>query len=213
MSSTPQSFGFGTDGFGYGGFGMEWGQGPIPFYYLSLLTSQYQSSSPNFLSWLTAPLLIMDGVTQCLANFDAAFDLDIAVGPQLDVLGQLIGQSRTVGFQPSDSVSPTLTDPTYLLLLRARVAQNSWDGTIDSLQGIWQTLFPGGTIAIEDSQNMTATILLTGAFSSILQDLITNGYIVPRPAGVQYTYNFSTLPAFGFDVSNAYIAGFDVGHF
>jgi len=53
--------------------------------------------------------------------------------------------------------------------------------------------------------------LLSGSFTSIIQDLVTNGYIVPRPEGVEYTYAFPKLPAFGFDLNNAYVAGFDVG--
>jgi hypothetical protein len=110
-------------------------------------------------------------------------------------------------------VSPTLDDPTYRVLLKARVAWNHWDGTIDGLQAIWRGLFPGGTIAIVDSQNMTASVLLAGAFSSIIVDLINNGMIVPRPAGVLYTFSFSTLPIFGFDQAGTYIAGFDQGHF
>jgi hypothetical protein len=210
--STSSSFGFGTGGFGYGGFGVLFGQGPIPSYYTGLLTSQYQTS-PNLLAWLRAVVLKMDDVGKCLATFEAGFDFDLAVGAQLDQLGLLIGQARVVGFQPSGGVSPTLDDTTYRLLLRARIAQNNWDGKIDSLQAIWQGLFPGGTIAIQDSQNMTATVILAGAFTSITQDLITNGYIVPRPEGVLYSFTFSTLPIFGFDSDNSFIAGFDHGHF
>ena len=81
------------------------------------------------------------------------------------------------------------------------------------LAGDWQNLFPGGSIAIDDGQNMSATIILSGGFTSIIKDLITNGYIVPRAETVQYTYVFSTLPIFGFCSTNtAYIAGFGVGH-
>ncbi len=181
-------------------------------YYLNLLTSEYQASG-NLLAWLSIPLLRLNDVSTCLDTFLAGFDLDTAAGPQLDILGQSIGQSRTVGFQPSNSVSPVLNDATYRLLLRARIAQNQWDGTIDSLQTLWQTLFPGGHINIVDAQNMSATIILSGGFSSIVQDLITNGYIVPRPEGVLYSYTFSTLPIFGFDSNNSFIAGFDTGKF
>jgi Protein of unknown function (DUF2612) len=179
-------------------------------YYLSLLTSQYQQST-NFLGWLSIPLRRLDDASVCLDGFDAAFNLDQAVATELDTLGRIVGQPRTVGFQPSNGVSPVLDDDTYRLLLRARIAQNQWDGRIDSLQAIWQTLFPGGRINIIDGQNMTVSIILSGVFTSITQDLITNGYIVPRPQGVLYNYSFSTLPIFGFDQDSAFIAGFDKG--
>jgi hypothetical protein len=183
----------------------------MPTNYPGLLTSEYQSS-PNLLAWLSAALAPLSDAAACLATFPAAFDLATATGAQLDIAGQLVGVSRTVGFQPSAGVSPVLNDTTYRTLLLARVAQNQWDGTIDGLQSAWQTLFPGGRIVIEDAQNMTATVIVSGALSSILQDLITNGYIVPRPEGVLYTYTISETPIFGFDTSNAFIAGFDAGH-
>lgn len=180
-------------------------------YYLSLITSEYQQS-PNFLGWLSIPLLQLADASTALDSFDDAFDLDLAIGPQLDTLGVIVGQARTVGFQPSNGVSPILDNDTYRLLLRAKIAQNEWDGNIDSLQGIWQTLFPGGTITIVDGQNMAVSIVLSGAFRSITQDLIENGYIVPRPQTVEYTYTFSELPIFGFSTeSSAYIDGFGAG--
>jgi len=59
---------------------------------------------------------------------------------------------------------------------------------------------------------MTCDIVLTGSFTSIIQDLIVNGYIVPRPEGVLYNYIFGDLPIFGTDESTAFIAGVDLGH-
>jgi len=202
--------------YGYGAYGLgRYGSEPIvslPIgYYTKLITSQYQLST-NFMSWLLAGLRKLDDVTECLATFESAFNIVNAKGVQLDILGQIIGTPRTVGFQPSNGVSPILDDATYRILLQARIAQNQWDGRIGSLQGIWQTLFPGGRIIIEDAQNMTATIILSGSFSSIIQDLITNGYIVPRPEGVLYNFSFAQLPIFGTDLNNAFIAGVDTGH-
>ena len=73
-------------------------------------------------------------------------------------------------------------------------------------------MFPSGNLVINDNQNMTATIIVAGTFTSIILDLITNGYIIPRPEGVLYTYVTTTLPIFGADLNNSYIAGADLGH-
>jgi hypothetical protein len=149
----------------------------------------------------------------CTASITAAYDIDTAVGVQLDVLGQIIGANRTVPFQPSDSVSPILNDTTYRLLLYAKRANNTWNGKIQSLYPLWQTLFPGGSIVFIDNQNMTSTIILAGTFSSIESDLIQNGLIIPRPEGVMYNFIVApTFPIFGADLSNSYIAGADLGH-
>jgi len=212
----PASVGYGEGGFGAGGFGGYTAAEPIPFYQ-ALITSEWQGS-PQYLEWLTAVLQILDDISSCLAQFTNAFSIDSAVGVQLDAIGELVGQGRTVGFQPSHGLSPTLDDATYQLLLQSKIAENSWNGTIDGLQAIWQSLFQGGSILIIDNQNMSADITVTGAFTSIVQDLIVNGYIVPRPEGVEYTYTIGDLPFFGFDqlydsaAAEYIVNGFDTGH-
>jgi hypothetical protein len=152
-------------------------------------------------------------INACAATLNTAYELGTAVGVQLDKLGQILGQSRIMPFQPSDSVSPILDDTTYTKLLLAKVGINTWKGKIPLLYPLWQLIFNGGQIIVQDNQNMTATITLNGSFTSIEKDLIGNGLIVPRPEGVLYNYVFGTdLPYFGADLNNGYIAGADLGH-
>lgn len=202
---------YGTAGYGTGGYG----NAPIETlpigYYIDLLTSQYRNS-PKLNALLYVLLKKFDDVSQVLVKLDTALDLDSAKGVQLDLLGQIAAAPRIVTFQPSGGVSPVLDDTTYRIYIKAKIAQNQWDGTIGSLQAIWRQLFSTGNIIVADNQNMTATIFLTGVFTSIVQDLITNGWIVPRPEGVLYTYSFTTLPAFGFGDAPGFIAGFGEGH-
>jgi len=169
--------------------------------------------APKNIAWLAANLQPLDDILNCLLQFPAAFDINTAIGVQLDTIGVIVGQSRTVGFQPSGSVSPTLDDPTYRLLLRARIYQNHWTGKMDALLNIWRNLFPGGTLIVNDHQDMTVAIFVAGSFSSIIQDLILNGYIIPRPQGVLYTITMATLPMLGFDRNDAYVAGWDTGKY
>lgn len=202
---------YGTQGYGTGGYGNQSIETLPLGYYTALLTSQY-ALSPKLNALLRVLLQKFDDASQVLVTMDTALDLDIAVGAQLDMLGTVVAANRTVGFQPSGGVSPVLDDTTYRLYIKAKIAQNQWDGTLPSLYPIWQRLFPSGKIIIIDNQNMTADITLTGAFTSIIQDLIVNGYIVPRPEGVQYTFLFGVLPFFGFGSSPGFIAGFGEGH-
>jgi hypothetical protein len=204
---------FGAGGFGTGGFGNEPVETLPIGYYQNILTHQYATpSSPKLNALLYVLLKKFDDVSQCLVKMDTALDLDSAVGVQLDMLGAVVGASRTVGFQPSGGVSPILDDTTYRIYIKAKIAQNQWDGTRNQLYEIWQQLFPGGQIIIIDNQNMTCSIALKGTFTSILKDLITNGYIIPRPEGVLFSYTFPVLPAFGFGSSPGFIAGFGTGH-
>ena len=212
MSTVPNPA-YGVNGYGFGGYGNAPIENQPIGYYLDLLTSQYRPpSSPKLNALLYALLKKFDDVSQCLVQMDTAIDLDVAVGSWLDNLGATVGVSRTVSFQPTGGVSPVLDDASYRILIKARIGWNQWDGKIDSLYTLWVQLFPSGNIVIEDQQNMTANILVTGSFPSIIKDLISNGYIVPRPEGVLYTYFFGTLPYFGADLDNAYIAGADVGY-
>jgi hypothetical protein len=191
----------------------EYGSDPIenlPLgYYLGLLSSQYRNS-PKWNAFLALMLQKLEDASICLVQMEEAFDLDNALGVQLDAIGTIVGASRTLPFQPTGGLSPVLGDDDYRVYLKSKAAQNQWDGTIDGLQVVWEALFAGGLIVIFDHENMSATIFLTGSFSPIMQQMIVNGLIVPRPQAVQYNYAFN-LPAFGFDLNNTYIAGFDVG--
>jgi hypothetical protein len=202
--------GYGQDGYGEGGYGSPPAESLDINYYLGLITSEYQGS-PNYLSWVRTLLQTLDDVSTCLHTLTDAFDLDTAVGAQLDILGVIVGQGRNMTFQPSGGGSPILDDMTYRLLLKACIARNQWDGTVDGLKTVWANLFPGGKIIVSDGQNMSCTLVMSGSFTSIATDLINNGLIVPRPEGVLYNYTFATLPVFGFDENNANISGFDLG--
>jgi hypothetical protein len=209
----PQNPAYGVGGFGSGQYGNQPVENMELGYYTGLVTSQYQlPNSPKFNAFLYALLRKLDDVSQCLVQMDEAFDLDVAVGPQLNALGAIAGVSRTVPFQPSNGVSPVLDDNTYQILIKATIARNQWNGTITGMQPIWQSLFPGGRIVIADNQNMTANIILSGSFTSIIQDLITHDMIVPRPQGVLYNFEVGNLPKFGADRNDSYVAGADLGY-
>ena len=181
-------------------------------YYSGLMTSEYQTS-PNLLAWLAANVQLFLDIAACANSIPPSFDIDSAVGAQLDILGSLIGVSRTLPFQPSNSVSPILDDTTYRLLINATCMRNHWDGEIASLLSIWRQLFPGSLMFVYDQQNMTVNFYIGMSLTSIIQDLISNGFILPRPEGVLYNITFAALPMFGVDEETAYIAGFDVGKF
>ena len=198
---------YGTGGYGEGYYG-----GTVLPYYLSKLTSEYRNL-PKFRALVSALLQVVDDLVQVIATFTYAFDLDQAEGAQLDILGEIIGVGRTVNFQPSNGVSPVLDDETYRILIRAKIAKNYWDGRLASLFPIWQDLFPGGTISVQDNQNMSISIFLAGSFSSIIRDLIMNDMIVPRPEGVLVNHVIGDLPFFGFDRDDDFVAGFDKGKF
>ena len=205
-----QGFAYGLGPYGAGGYGGPGTQGFID-YYVSLLTSEYQGS-PNLIAWLTALITPFADAGLLLSQWASDFDIDAAVGPQLDILGQIIGAARLLPFQPTGGANPLLSDTDYRALLKATLGKNNWNGKIASMYPLWATIYPGGVIQIQDNQDMTANISLGGALTQIQKDMINHDMIIPRPEGVRYNFTFPSNIVFGYDAVNSTLTGYDVGH-
>ena len=184
-------------------------------YYFNLITPLYRNK-PNFMDWLEAELEPIPYSDWCVALLNDAFDLDQAEGVQLDILGTIVGISRQVDFEPTDGSGPVLNDSVYRKLIKCTIAKNQWDGKIESLQPIWKSVEPGAVIMVLDNQNMTMGVSVFGTIDSTFRDLVENGYIVPKPQAVRinsvlYAVNGHPMPAFGFDMDDDNVSGFDKG--
>ncbi len=151
--------------------------------YLDLITSEHYNK-PKFMAWLTAPLQLVDDTTTAANDLLTAFDINTAVGAQLDILGVSIGQARDIGV-PLSGASSILDDTHYRLVLQARIARNNWDGTIPSIYEIWNNAFPSVLLQLVDNQNMTMQAVITNLTDNVSQELVTAGLIVPKPMGVE----------------------------
>lgn len=206
--------------------------------YLKLIPSQY-AKQPKFVAELTA--LIQPLVDVQNLDVVGPFDLDTAVGVQLDVIGQWVGVSRDVATPlvgvyfslddanlgldqgimqgPNDPSSGLvqLPDDQYRQLILARIANNQWDGTIEDAYHFLDPIFEpsGATLIIQDNRDMSMIIALVGGSPTpVLLAMFTGGYLNVKPAGVQITFDVSTSgPLFGLDVETTLIAGLDVGAF
>jgi len=192
--------------------------------YLNLVSSQHQNK-PKFIAWLSNPLSILDDVAILANSFYSYFDIDRAVGTQLDIIGQIIGVSRTLTFQPTSfyslgvtgvpylvDPSPVLDDDMYRLIIKAKILQNNWDGTLPSLYEMWNTIFPDAHITVKDNQNMTMDVFVSGLSSQIQKDLMTNGYIIPRPEGVAVNYVYFGDPFYSYGVDADDFKGYGSGY-
>lgn len=155
--------------------------------YLNSVTSQHRDKK-KFIAWLSSSLTIIDHAYIMTKNIDNDFDLDNALGVQLDMLGQSIGRKRMLTFQPLNDHNPVMDDETYRLVLKAKVAMNNWDGKTESAYEIWDNTFKDIGLQIQDNQDMSMTAYVTGYVNQIRQDLIQHAYIVPKPEGVKINY-------------------------
>lgn len=207
--------------------------------YLDLITP-YFSKQPDFTAMISADVSPMVQVQALLSAMIPLFDLDTPpVGDQLDIIGLWAGITRNVvipttgiyfawnstaalGWNsgswepiPPPSEITSLPDDAYLLLIRAKIAANNWNGTTDGLYAIYALLFPDNVVLIQDYQNMTYAIGITGpALSAISIALLAGGYIPLRPEGVLitgYYFPVDANPAFAWDVENDNLEGWDEG--
>ncbi|WP_185961579.1 DUF2612 domain-containing protein [Telmatospirillum sp. J64-1] len=209
--------------------------------YTDHITSQHRR--PKFeatVDAVTAPLVEIQAVLEDLRR---AFDLDAAIGAQLDQVGEWVGRSRHLkvpldgvyfawdtpgvgwgegswrGLYDPASGMVSLPDDVYRQLLKAKVAANSWDGTRDGAYAIWAAAFAdqGSHILIQDHGDMTISIGIAGMPpSSILTQLLVQGYIPLKPAGVRVAY-YALPPVgtegalFAWDSDSPALAGWDRG--
>lgn len=217
--------------------------------YTDLITN-YHAGKPLFFQHVDLSTRPLTDVSNSLNSLITAFDIDTAVGVQLDILGEWIGRSRIVSvpisgiyfsfdtdglgwdqgvwqgpFDP-DSGYTALSDETYRVILKAKIAINNWDGTNDSLPQILDTALAGSGLRMQivDNQDMTISIWVFPEvdISQVSLELIAaikQGYLTVKAAGVWG--GSIEIPAvetpsegnrfFGFDMENDYIAGFDDG--
>ncbi|MBP1015752.1 DUF2612 domain-containing protein [Serratia fonticola] len=207
--------------------------------YQRLITS-YHKHKPKFydhISLITQPLInIQVATSQQVTDFD----LDTAIGVQLDAVGLWIGIGRTIktpieGVYFSLDVEAVgfdrgtwrgefeaggltiLDDDTYRTILRAKIAANHWDGTTETLSDIYQAIFPDHKTRIfaVDNFDMTMNVYITGEnISAVMKAVIAQGYLDVKPSTVGIkSYIITSEPGrlFGFDIDNSFIAGFDTG--
>lgn len=200
--------------------------------YLDLISS-YHRGQPNFTA-------IVDGLTSqaqasidFLARLPEDFDLDEAIGAQLDVDGEWIGRSRFVAVPltnfyfsfddadrgldkgiwkgPFDTESgiTRLDDETYRRLLRAKILANQWDGTVEDLKTYLFRFFDssvldGSLLLVEDKLDMSYVIGIAGHIPDMLVlALLARGYLPLKPAGVKPYYIVTSI-------EGSSLFGFDV---
>lgn len=190
------------------------------------------ATKPKFMATVAAlvqPALDIQKVAAFLAA--GAFDLDQAVGVQLDQVGVWVGRERAVtiplsgvyfsfdtpnlGFDQGNWQGPfdptggitLLDDETYRLLLRAKILMNSWDGSTAVAAQAIQLLFsasPGTIVTLQDNQDMSMTVGVSGVVpSAALISMLQNDEFNIRPVGVSIT-NLIT------SINTTALFGFDI---
>lgn len=212
--------------------------------YTELITN-YHAGKPRYFSHIDLSTRPFTDISTALSGLIKAFDIDNAIGSQLDILGEWIGLSRIVrqpitdvyfsfdidglgfgqgvwqGPYDPDEGYTTLSDDTYRLILKAKIAINSWDGQNDSLPAILDMATAGSGLRMQivDNQDMTISVRVfpdtdISDVSLEILAVIRQGYLTVKAAGVyagEIEVPSTGSRFFGFDIDNEYISGFDEG--
>lgn len=180
--------------------------------YISLITSEHRDK-PRFAAVVGLTAGAFGALAEQALAMVPAFDIDTAVGAQLDVIGLWVGIGRvqtvpitgaffswnTSGlgwnqanwkgpYEPDEGIT-TLDDETYRAVLKAKIGSNYWSGANDDLAVIGQQAMSQLDIQcfVLDNQDMTTTVYILGAPTKVLVEMIKRGVAPPKTAGVRIT--------------------------
>ena len=170
---------------------------------------QYRNGE-KFRQWVgILPKIAQEDLEKPLDLLIDILDIDRQEGAQLDLLGRIVGVVRRLievddatsvfdlgggqmGDDSSQLTAPTYTtssqfgDAVFRLLIRARIARNNSEATLDEVSRAVQIVVPDNIVRVRDNQDMTFELTFLDVLSPIERFVIKNYDIIPRPQGVGY---------------------------
>lgn len=182
--------------------------------YVALITQEHAAKS-KFVATVTASVSPFAKIQQVMKKMVSDFDVDTAIGVQLDIVALWVGVTRTIGIPISgyyftwddvatdgwdngvwkglgdpDAGFTVLPDDLFRALIKAKIQANHWKGDIaGAYDVINEALSVNDVVKIVDNQNMTMTVQVQGGvLPAVEQAIVMQGYLPIKPAGVQATY-------------------------
>lgn len=190
--------------------------------YTALVTNEH-ADKPKFMAMVAASVQPPADLIALYQTISALYDVDLAVGEQLDVVGQWVGISRKlsapltgvyfaldtvgVGFDEGVWLGPydpttglvSLPDDFYRLLIKAKILNNHWNGSKADAYTLIDLIFQsfGYQLFIEDPCDLTMRLGLWGLTipPTIVIALLVSGELNIKPAGVHIAaYLYQSQP-------------------
>lgn len=160
-------------------------------YYSDLLIIQYRGKAK---AQATIQVLGAEALCDNIAlQIQDAFDLETAIGVQLDVVGKYANVQRNV---LTFTGGVTLNDSDFRTLIKLALADNSCKGSLKDIEDLLFQYF-GNSILIFDNADMTLSYFFNAAIGSLdLLEAFVNLDLLPRPTGVALS---SLIYAVGLD--------------
>lgn len=208
--------------------------------YIALIPAENRGQ-PDFEAVLALVLAPFADIAAFHRGLPEAFDIDEAVGVQLDKVGEWVGYTRYVPYplptawfslgdaarglgkgrwhRKEDPVTgiTTLDDDIYRDLLRAKAILNEWDGSVPGAVLIYAAFLPDASAHpfVEDRQDGTSVVGISGEIPSLQKlTLLAAGYLPVRPVGTRSSVRVTSVnqaPILGLGADNAFIGGLGRG--
>jgi len=167
---------------------------------------------PKAVEWYNITPTIAVELQQAYDDIRVTYDIDSQVGEQLDVIGRVIVQPRNIIFPVDLPVSECgdtandcgdaaatefssltgfdnvgLTDEEYRPVLKSKIQINTSDVTIDGIiTAINTTLSDSFVSQLNDNEDMTFDIVITGTLTATETLLLNSIGFIPKPQGVGF---------------------------
>ncbi len=203
--------------------------------------AQY-SGKPKLVAWLNICRELGLQLSDVYTAIRQTYDIDSQVGEQLDVIGRIVVIDRNYTGSVTLTVyecnvdgeceagdtsvqlsatnidqDATASDELFRIIIRAKIAKNTSDGTIESILSASNTLVPSAMFdTLLDNEDMSFSLEFSGQITDIERWALLNVSLIPKPQGVRFNgffekFGVSWLNDLGdFECGNTYAecAGF-----
>lgn len=171
--------------------------------------AQYRDK-PKAVAWYNIISSLADEFGPVADGVRASYDIDSATTYELDVLGRIVVQSRNfeseVSFTPfqygdpdvqygdpdvqyqqfTGSVTKTVSNEIYRVLVRAKIVKNNSSATISDITSAVSFVTGSKSVVIVDREDMSFGVNFQEKLDEPVRFVLMNFDVVPRPQGVQF---------------------------
>lgn len=174
--------------------------------------AQY-ADKPKAVKWYNIVPDIADELFNVSEDVRISYNIDLSVGAQLDVIGRIVvidrsfesqvtyevdtqfgGSNDQSQFGGIDSqfestgttISNEVSDAIYRVLLKAKIAKNNSDSTLDGIVHALSYITNSSPIQVIDNEDMTFSVSFGTTLTDIERFVFDKFDVIPRPQGVKF---------------------------
>lgn len=179
--------------------------------------AQYRNK-PKLMDWIAINGDLGNEIEGAYQGIVTSYDIDTANTNELDIIGRIVVINRSfesdiiidaflfgaaqfgaAQFRPgSGTAVQNLNDDAYRILLKAKIAKNTNDATLDGIINALDFIVETTGIEIDDPEDMSFSIVFD-ALTDLERLIITAFDIIPKPQGVKFAgyTDLSAVSQFG----------------